>query len=217
MLPWLSRAQHLAPGEGGLVRGYVLGLKAMNGVLLPIGLALVLFAEPLVDLLYGPAFRETVLPLQLLGLTSVFYGVQSFAAATFIARDAPGTFARIVGVVVVLNLVGNVFAIPRYGADGAAATAVASGVVLALACLVLARRRIGHVNYLRVFLGPGCGALAMALCTWVAGDSLVVSLPLACLAYVVTFVAVELIAWREDVNVYLEVLPARLRARLVAG
>ena len=216
MLPWLSRAQHLAPGEGGLVRGYVLGLKAMNGVLLPIGLVLVLFAQPLVDLLYGPAFRESVLPLQLLGLMSVFYGVQSFAAATFIARDSPGTFAGIVGVVVVLNLVGNAFAIPRYGADGAAATAVASSVVLALACLVLARRRIGHVGYLRVFLGPGSGAIAMVLGAWVAGDSLVVSLPLACLAYVVTLAAVELIAWREDVNVYLEVLPARLRARLVA-
>ena len=157
-----------------------------------------------------------MLPLQLLGLTSVLYGVQSFAAATFIARNTPGTFARIVGAVVVLNLVGNLFAIPRYGADGAAATAAASGLVLALACLVLARRRIGHVDYLRVFLGPGSGAIAMALCAWVAGDSLVVSLPLACLAYVVTLVAVELIAWREDVNVYLEVLPARLRARLVA-
>ena len=68
-----------------------------------------------------------MLPLQLLGLTSVLYGIQSFAATTFIARDAPGTFARVVGVVVVLNLVGNLFAIPRYGADGAAATALASG------------------------------------------------------------------------------------------
>jgi O-antigen/teichoic acid export membrane protein len=147
---------------------------------------------------------------------SVFYGVQSFAATTFIARDSPLTFARIVGVVVVLNLVGNAFAIPRYGADGAAATAVASSVVLALACLVLARRRIGHVGHLRVFLGPGSGAIAMVLGKWVAGDSLVISLPLAGLAYVVTLVAVELIAWREDVDVYLDVLPARLRARLVA-
>ena len=97
MLPWLARAQRLAAGEGGLVRGYELGLKAMNGVLLPIGLAFVLFAEPLIDLLYGPAFREAVLPLQLLGLTSVLYGIQNFASTTFVARDAAGTFARVVG------------------------------------------------------------------------------------------------------------------------
>jgi O-antigen/teichoic acid export membrane protein len=216
MLPWLARAQRLAAGEGGLVRGYELGLKAMNGVLLPIGLVFVLFAGPLIDLLYGPAFRETVLPLQLLGLTSALYGIQNFASTTFVARDAAGTFARVVGVVVVLNLVGNLFAIPRYGADGAAATSLASGVVLAVASLVLARRRIGRVSDARVFLGPVTGAVVMTACAWLAGDSLLYALPLACVAYVVTLVAVELIAWREDVDVYLEVLPSRLRDRLVA-
>jgi hypothetical protein len=89
-------------------------------------------------------------------------------------------------------------------------------VVLAVASLVLARRRIGRINDARVFLGPASGALAMIVCVWLAGDSLVFALPLACVAYVVTLVAVELIAWREDVDVYLEVLPARLRHRLVA-
>ena len=96
MLPWLARAQRLPPGRR-LVRGYVLGLKAMNAILLPIGLVFVLFAEPLVDLLYGAAFRDAVLPLQLLGLTSALYGIQNFAGTTFIARDAAGTFARVVG------------------------------------------------------------------------------------------------------------------------
>jgi O-antigen/teichoic acid export membrane protein len=215
MLPWLARAQRPESMEGGLVRGYELGLKAMNAVLLPIGLAFLLFAAPLVDVLYGDAFRGAVLPLQLLGLTSGLYGIQNFASTTFVARNAAGTFARIVGVVVVLNLAGNAFAIPRYGADGAAATALASGVVLAGVSLVLARRRIGHVRHLRVFLGPATGALAMVLTVSVAGNSLVLALPLACLAYAVTVAAVELVAWREDVDVYLDVLPARVRDRLV--
>jgi O-antigen/teichoic acid export membrane protein len=217
MLPWLARAQLLAAGESGLVRGYELGLKAMNVVLLPIGLAFLLFARPLIDLLYGSAFNGSVLPLQLLGLTSALYGIQNFAITTFIARDSPGTFARIVGGVVIVNLAGNLFAIPRWGADGAAGTALASGAVLAGVSLVLARRRIGHVRHVRVFLGPVAGALAMILCVWLLGDSLVLSLPLAGLAYVVTLVAVELIAWREDLDVYLTVLPARLRDRLVAS
>ena len=217
MLPWLSRAQPIAAGKGRLVRGYELGLKAMNGALLPIGLVFVLFAEPLIELLYGTAFHDAVLPLQLLGLTSALYGIQNFASTTFVARDAAGTFARVVALVVVLNLAGNLFAIPRYGANGAAATALASGVVLAVVSLVLARRRIGRVNDTRVFLGPAVGALAMIVCVWLAGDSLVFALPLACVAYVATVVAVELIAWREDVDVYLEVLPTRLRDRLVAS
>ena len=214
MLPWLARAQHLAAGKGGLLRGYELGLKAMNAVLVPIGLTFTLFAEPIVDLLYGRAFDDAVLPLQLLGLTSALYGIQNFASTTFIARNAAGTFARVVGSVVVLNLTCNAFLIPRYGADGAAATALVSSLVLAGASLVLARRRIGHVSHLRIFLSPAAGALAMVLCVLVVGDSLLVALPLAILAYAVALVAVELTAWREDAHVYLEVLPARLRRRL---
>ena len=81
--------------------------------------------------------------------------------------------------------------------------------------LVLARRRIGHVRHVRVFLGPATGALAMVACVWLAGNSLAVGLPLACLAYAVTVAAVELIAWREDVDAYLHILPAGLRDRLV--
>ena len=214
ILPWLARTHRLLPGEGDLVRGYVLGLKAMNGVLLPLGLVFVLFAEPLVDVLYGSAFRDSVLPLQLLGLTSALYGIQNFASTTFIARNAAGTFARVVGAVVVLNLAGNAFAIPRYGADGAAATSVASGIVLAGASLLLARRRIGRVSHLRVFLAPLSGAVAMIACVWVGGNSLVLGLPLACLVYAVTLATVELIAWPEDARVYLDVLPARVRQRL---
>jgi O-antigen/teichoic acid export membrane protein len=155
-----------------------------------------------------------VLPLQLLGLTSGLYGIQNFASTTFIARDSAGTFAKLVAIVVALNLAGNAFAIPRYGASCAAATALASGVALAGMSLVLARRRIGGVRHVRVFLGPGAGALAMVLCVGMAGSSLLVALPLAWLAYAVTLVAVELMAWPEDAHAYLDVLPARVRGRL---
>ena len=213
MLPWLARAQ-LAPAGEGLARGYELGLKAMNGILLPIGLVFVLFAQPLVDILYGDQFRDAVLPLQLLGLTSALYGIQNFAATTFVARDSPGVFARVVGVVVVLNVALNLYAIPKYGADGAAATALASGVVLAILSLTLARGHVGHVRYLRVFLGPAAGAVAMILTVELLGDSLLVSLPLACLLYALALAAVEVSVWREDVRLYLEVLPARLRDRI---
>jgi len=211
MLPWLARA---LPSGGGLVRGYELGLKAMNGVLLPLGLVFVLFAAPLIDLLYGDPFRDAVLPLQLLGLTSVLYGIQNFASTTFIARDSPGTFARVVAVVVVLNLAANAFAIPRYGASGAAGVALASGVVLAALSLLLARHRVGHPRHARVFLGPAAGALAMIGCVELAGDSLAVGLPLACAAYVAVFATVELLAWRDDVRAYLDVLPTPLRDKL---
>ena len=96
----------------------------------------------------------------------------------------------------------------------AAATALASGVVLAILSLTLARRRVGHVRYLRVFLGPAAGAVAMILTVELLGDSLLVSLPLASVLYALALAAVEVSVWRDDVRLYLEVLPARLRDRL---
>ena len=52
MLPWLSRAR-LDAG-----RGYRLGLKAVTAVLLPVTMGLILFAGPIIQLLYGSAYRE---------------------------------------------------------------------------------------------------------------------------------------------------------------
>ena len=159
MMPWLSRT-----ATGGLVRGYELGLKAMNAVLLPISLVFVLFAQGIVDLLYGDAFAPAVLPLQLLGLTSALYGMQSFASTTLIARDSPGTFGKLVGVVVVLNLGANLIVIPEYGADGAAAVSLASGLLLGASSLLLAGRKVGPVRFWRSFAGPVLASGAMMLC-----------------------------------------------------
>jgi O-antigen/teichoic acid export membrane protein len=206
MMPWLSR------GGEELGRGYELGLKAMNAVLLPISLVFVLFAEPLVDLLYGDAFAAAVLPLQLLGLTGALYGMQSFASTTLIARDSPGTFARLVGVVVVLNLGGNLVAIPEYGADGAAAVALASGAVLGAASLWLAARRVGRVRFWRSFLGPLAAATAMTLTALAVPSPLVPAAALALVVYGLVLAAVERAAFPDDLRIFAGLLPGRLSA-----
>jgi len=209
MMPWLSRTG----GEhGGLARGYELGLKAMNAMLLPVSLVFVLFADDLIDLLYGPGFAAAVLPLQLLGLTGALYGMQSFASTTLIARDAPGTFARLVAVVVLLNVSGNLVVIPRYGADGAASVALASGVILAAASVWLAARHVGRVRFWRSFAGPLLAAGAMTLVALAVPGPRVLCLALALVAYGATLLAVERLAFRDDLRIFLGVLPSRVTA-----
>src|SRR6185437_1117134 len=85
MLPWLARGGR--PRGIGVARGYALGLKAINGLLLPVGLVLVLFARPVIELLYGDGFGAAVLPLQLLGMMALTFGLNAFAAMTLIARN----------------------------------------------------------------------------------------------------------------------------------
>ena len=207
MMPWLSRT-----ATGGLVRGYELGLKAMNAVLLPISLVFVLFAEGIVDLLYGDAFAPAVLPLQLLGLTSALYGMQSFASTTLIARDSPGTFGKLVGVVVVLNLGANLIVIPKYGADGAAAVSLASGLLLGASSLLLAGRKVGRVRFWRSFAGPVLASGAMTLSALALPSPLVPAAALALIVYAVVLLALERLLFDDDLRVFLGVLPKRFSA-----
>ena len=213
MMPWLARATG-NDADGKLARGYELGLKAMNGILLPISLVFVLFAEGLIDLLYGEAYEAAVVPLRLLGLTGALYGMQSFASTTLVARDSPGSFARLVGLVVVLNIAGNVIAIPRYGADGAAAVALVSGAILGVASLWLAGRRIGGVRYWRAFAGPLIASVAMTLVALAVPGPLIPAVALALAVYVVALLAVERLAFRDDLEMFLNALPRRLSSLL---
>ena len=184
----------------------------MNAVLLPLSLVFVLFAKPLIDLLYGAAYEPAVLPLQLLGLTSALYGMQNLASTTLIARNSPGTFGRLVGVVVVLNLSANLIVIPRYGADGAAAVALGSAAVLAVASVLLAARRVGHVRFWRSFAGPVLAAGAMTVCALVVPSPLVPAVALALVVYAVVLFAVERLLFADDLAVFARVLPGRVSA-----
>ncbi len=208
MMPWLSRT-----AAGGLTRGYELGLLAMNGVLLPISLVFVLFASGLIGLLYGSAFEPAVLPLQLLGLTSALYGMQSFASTTLIARDSPKTFGKLVGVVVVLNLGANLIVIPKYGADGAAAVSLASGFVLGVVSVWLAGRRVGGgVRPWRSLSGPLVASGAMTLCALLVPGPLVPAVALALIVYGLVLWAVERLWFRDDLDVFVRLVPSRLSA-----
>jgi O-antigen/teichoic acid export membrane protein len=207
MMPWLSRT-----AAEGLQRGYELGLGAMNAVLLPISLVFTLFASAIVHLLYGDAFDGAVLPLQLLGLTSALYGMQSYASTALIARDSPTTFGKLVGGVVVLNLGANLIVIPKYGADGAAAVSLASSALLGAASVWLAGRRVGGVRFWRSFAAPVAAAVAMTLSALAVPSPLVPGVALALAVYGVALVGAERLLFRDDFETFVGLVPSRLSA-----
>jgi O-antigen/teichoic acid export membrane protein len=159
-LPWV--AHRGADEHERLARGYELALKGLSGVLIPIGVAFVVLAEPLIDLLYGDQYEAAVGSLQWLGVTTVFYGFNLLASTVLVGRDRPLDFARICAVVVVLNIGLNLALIPPLGATGAALAAAVSSLALAL----LGARRIasltGRLRVLRAFAGPVGAGAAMA-------------------------------------------------------
>jgi O-antigen/teichoic acid export membrane protein len=210
MLPWLARAARTGPT--GVARGYALGLKAILALLLPIGLTFVLFAEPLIRLFYGSAFDEAVVPLQVLGLTTLLYGVNTFTATSIIARDRPGAYALLIAPVIAQNIAFNYLLIPRYGADGAAFSAMSSSFLLAVLGLWQAHVVIGRADLVGAFAGPLVGGAAMT------GVVVAVRLPWAVeavlggAAYLAALAAFEWLVRREDARLYLRALPA-IRSR----
>ncbi len=214
MLPWLARAARTGPT--GVARGYALGLKAILALLLPIGLAFVLFAQPMIRLLYGSAFDEAVVPLQLLGMMTLLYGINTFTATSIIARDRPGAYARLIAPVIVQNIAFNFVLIPRYGADGAAFSAMFSSGLLAVLGIWQAHVVIGRADLVGAFAGPCVGGAAMT------GVVLAVRLPwpveavLGVGAFLGALAAFEWLMRREDARLYLRALPpigSRSRAR----
>jgi O-antigen/teichoic acid export membrane protein len=200
ILPWLSRQGESSRAK--LAGGVELGEKALTAVLLPIALVFVLLARPLIDLVYGAEYGDAVACLQLLGATTVFFGINEFAAMALIARDRPFTFTRLLVVALVVNVAANLILIPPLGATGAALAALASGVLLAVLGLVFLRVELGPIRLLRSFAGPLVAGGAMALAMVATGQHLVVSLVAGAVAYALVLIAFERVVFRDDFELF---------------
>jgi O-antigen/teichoic acid export membrane protein/peptidoglycan/xylan/chitin deacetylase (PgdA/CDA1 family) len=212
-LPWLARRG--VDERESLSRAFQLGLKATAVVLTPIGLAFVLLAPELIDLLYGPAYEGAVVPLRVLGMITVLYGLNFFTSTLLTARDRPGRFTVAVAAVAVQNVVQNLILIPPHGAVGAAATAATSGVLLAVISVWQTRSVTGSIRVVRVFAATLAGAGAMAAGILLTGLPLVPALLVGGLLYVVVVIIVERFASPGDFELLASAL--RRRARVPRG
>jgi len=204
MLPWLARTT-----GAQLRRGYMLGIKLQSTLLLPFGLMAACFSDLVINTLYGDEYADAGTVLALLGGTLALYGLQTFSSTLLIARDAPGLLVRAAGIVFVQNLVCNVIFIPLYGADGAAAVALSSGLLMTVLTVSAAAKRVGGLNLARAFSGPVVAGAALV------AVALLVPLPaipagvLALLAYAGVLIGFEYTVHREDFMTYLRALPLR--------
>jgi O-antigen/teichoic acid export membrane protein len=135
------------------------------------------------------------------------------AITVAVARNRPRPVAVIVSCAVVLSLVLNVVTIPRFGAAGAAGSALLCSLALAIALTLHERRRVGRIHVVRSCAGPVVAGLAMA------AVGLAVPLPLAAhvlvtaAAYVLGLAAVEGLCCRDDLALFRRALVPRLFRR----
>jgi O-antigen/teichoic acid export membrane protein len=109
---------------------------------LPLALVLVVLADPLVALVAGEGFESAAVPLRILAPALVFTFVNVVFANLLIALNRQRALILVSLGGIVLNVLANLYAIPRFGYTGAAVTTVVSEAVGLCAVFVLARRAL---------------------------------------------------------------------------
>lgn len=106
-------------------------IKYLLVVAFPIAIGISVLAKDIVLTLYTSEYLASVLPLQILMLSLIFSFISFPIGAMLNACDKQVTQTTIVGLVLVVNIVGNVLLIPRFGIVGAAAAAFLGNALLA--------------------------------------------------------------------------------------
>ena len=211
-MPWFSRHSGERAGAGGLARGFELALKGVISAMLPVALILALFAEPVVDLLYGSEYDGAIEPLRILAAMTVLWGINGTVTAVLVGRARPGVYLVPAITAILLTVVLALILMPDHGAVGAAIATVPAAAALGLLAVGATVKVVGPVNPLRVLVAPllAGGALA-GVASVLSGAPWPLAAALALAAYALVFLAIERSSYPDDYAHYRRIMGARRR------
>lgn len=160
MFPTFSRLSRTSRPPAAQM--YSIALKAMVALMTPVGLAFLLYAQPILRLLYGHAYAPATAAMQWLGGAAALYGVSFISSSLAVAQGAARKVAWATGLIMVENIVLNLIVIPRYSLTGAAAVTTITEITQAIVLGTLALRLAGAIPAVRILASPVAGAAAMA-------------------------------------------------------
>lgn len=130
VLPAMAASQD---DRAGLRRLFTRSLALMILVSIPLAIALFVFAQPLIQFLYGEEYRASAGNLRLLawGLVPLFVGM-TFSHVMLSQGDLVRKLPGVAGAGLCVNMVANLILIPRIGSLGAAAATVITEIVRTL-------------------------------------------------------------------------------------
>jgi O-antigen/teichoic acid export membrane protein len=200
-LAWFSRQDGTGPVP--LARGFGMAVKTVLALMLPIGLGLALFAEPVIHTLYGADYAGAVAPLRILGALVVLWGINTTIVTVLVTRNRPDVYTIPALVALVLNVGLSVVLIPESGAEGTAIAAVAGAALLVALAVPRTGRLFGSIAVARTLGAPlGAGA-AMAGCAVALSGVWWIAAAVASLAiYATAFLLLERMFWPGDFAYY---------------
>lgn len=186
------------------------GLVYLFLVAVPIAVGIGVLAAPIINLLYSVEYASSVLPLQIL-ISSLIFSFVSFPIGAFLnACDRQIAQTKIVGVVLIVNILVNVLLIPEFGVAGAAIAAFVGNLLLTVLGYIVAQRVVPiHHRYL---LGQAMGIIA-------AGAIMGVLVWFAATVHLFVAIALGAIVYPLCLYIFRVVTPAQVREtiRLIKG
>ena len=144
------------------------GIKYLLIIAIPIAVGIAILSEDIIIKLYTEEYRASIFPLQIL-ITSLIFSYLSFPIGAFLnACNKQVIQTTIVGVVMVVNIILNLFLIPHYGIVGAASAAFIGNLFLTVFGYLVVPKitKISHWFIFKSLLQILLSAGVMGLAVW---------------------------------------------------
>ena len=169
IFPLMSRYAHSA--RDSLMRAYVLSLRLLLIIALPIAAGTPFIARGLILILGGGDYMpDSMIALQLIIWFLPFSFVNSVTQYVLIAIDQQRFLTKAFVIGVTFNIVANLVAIPLFSYQGAAIVTILSELVLLLPFYYAVRKHLGPLPWLSLFWQPAVASAIMACVMWLLHD-----------------------------------------------
>ena len=142
--------------------------RYLFAIIFPVAFGLMAIADPVIKQVFGQEFSPSIVPLRIL-LVSLVFGFLAFITGALLnATNRQKTQTKLMGLVLLVNVILNLILLPKLKINGAAIAALVSNATLCLAGLYFARRQVfinfkNIIKYANQTLWP---ALAMAVAAY---------------------------------------------------
>jgi O-antigen/teichoic acid export membrane protein len=217
IFPLMSRYARTA--RDSLVRAYILSLRLLLMIALPVAVGTPFIARELILILGGNQYLpDSMIALQLLIWFLPFSFVNQITHYVLIAIDQQRFLTKAFLIGVAFNVIANLILIPRYGYPAAAITTILSEWALLIPFYYSVRKNLCQVPWVSVVWRPALASATMGAVLWLGRDA--GALALVVLGGVVYFAALALLGGfsQPDMDLVWRLIPlAKLRARLRPG
>ena len=214
IFPLMSR--YAASARDSLMRAYVLSLRLLLIIALPIAVGTFFIAEGLILVLGGGAYLpDSRIALQLIIWFLPFSFINSVTQYVLIAIDQQRFLTKAFLIGVTFNIVANLIAIPLFSYKGAAVVTILSELALLLPFYYAVRKHLGSLPWVSLFWQPAVASAAMGVVLWLLRDLFwPLLIPVGGVVYLITLTLIGGLR-QTDMELLRRLIPAdRLRARL---